>query len=196
MDELSMECKHTASLFMQYAKPHHKILDIGCGSGELSNYLEKRGYHLFYNADIVDIRKHKTRRFTLYDGKVLPFKNSTFDLISLNFVLHHVPDSTKYNLLKEAIRVTNSFIFILEDTPRNSWDRVVNYIHGVFWRYKIKSTAKFGFYTQQEWERIFTESGLKVRVSKKLDRWSRTLKQPCSRSLFLLKKENGTCVKS
>jgi len=190
MDKPSVNCAHTIGLFTRWARPGDKILDIGCGSAEMSYFLEKDSYAFIYNVDIGDFRQFKTKYFQIYNGITLPFKDSYFDLVSFNFVLHHIPDKNKLLLLKEAKRVSKRCLFILEDTPKNPIDKIISYRHGLYWQKKIGSKAGFGFYSQRKWEEFFKSLGLKIVISQKLGRFCRKKTVPFARSFFLLKKEN------
>src|SRR6185436_5507255 len=117
-----------------------------------------------WGVDIVDLRRNKASPFSLYDGQALPFPDDRFDLVMLNFVLHHVPDERKIRLVREALRVARGKVFILEDTPTTAFDRFVSHRHGDAYRRKIDSDAPFGFLTPQEWGWLFRGMGLEPEV--------------------------------
>lgn len=188
MKKPSISCAHTIGLFTKWTRPRDNVLDIGCGLAEMSYFLEKNGYAFIYNVDIGDFRQFETKHFQIFSGITLPFNDSNFDLVSFNFILHHIPNRNKLLLLKEAKRVTKRFLFILEDTPRNPLDKIISYRHGFNWRKKIDSKASFGFYSQRKWEELFKSLGLKIVISQKLGRFCRKKTQPFARSFFLLEK--------
>lgn len=85
-----------------------KMLDVGCGSGELVHYFVSLGYDM-YGCDIkshwgetsqVDIDRLATIPLTPYR---LPFEENTFDVVVSNGVLEHVQN--KNELLSEIHRV-------------------------------------------------------------------------------------------
>ena len=135
-----------------------------------------------------DLREFDTNRFTEFDGQKLPYDSSYFDAVLLAFVLHHIPNEKKITLLKEVMRVTKGVIIILEDTPRNILDVIMSNLHGRRFRKKVGSQEDFGFYSQEGWENIFLELGLKIHVSERLNRFCRTWHQPFARSKFVLMK--------
>ncbi|MCP4130260.1 MAG: class I SAM-dependent methyltransferase [bacterium] len=188
---LSNNSAHTIGQMARWTQPQDTILDIGCGNGEIAHILEQLGYTSVYNVDFVDLREFDIAHFKLYDGVSLPFEDSFFDFISINFVLHHVPNDKKLLLLDEIKRVSRGILFILEDTPRNFIDRFISGLHGRYFRHKIKSTEPFGFYSQKEWEDLFKKTGWKILASEKQSRLCRNNKEPYARSLFVIEAENN-----
>lgn len=97
-----------------------KILDLGCGSGEVSKALLGSGY-LVTSVDVVDKVKVEGVKVLVYDGVNIPFKDKDFDVVLLITVLHHVKDYDK--LLIEAGRVANKVVLV-EDVYENWWDKL------------------------------------------------------------------------
>ena len=97
-----------------------KILDIGAGSGHISEILSQEGFKVM----MVDTANYNQTDLplTIYDGKKLPFRNGQFDFALLVSVLHHCTDPKE--LLKEAKRVAKKVI-ILEDTVNSFFDRLI-----------------------------------------------------------------------
>jgi hypothetical protein len=108
--------------------------------------------------------------------------------VLLTFVLHHVPNDKKVPLVREARRVTRRSVIVLEDTPRNAIDWWACNIHGRSHRKRIGSTADFGFYPQDVWEKFFADHGLTVRSSERCPRFSRDVIRPWARTAFVLDK--------
>jgi ubiquinone/menaquinone biosynthesis C-methylase UbiE len=93
--------------------PSSRILDLGCGSGNLSKTLDKVG-HCVSGAEIsLKILKytqhHKFRQpsvFAQYDGKSLPFSANSFDACVISGVLCYLNDADSlFQILKEVSRV-------------------------------------------------------------------------------------------
>ncbi len=186
MAAYGIDCRHTAGILTRYVQPEDRLLDIGCGYGEVALYLQNHGYGFVCTVDIVDIRRHRLKRFQFYNGADLPFIDDAFDACSISFVLHHVPNERKMHLLREAVRVTRRRLVVLEDTPRNAFDRLLSNLHGRIYRAQIRSSAGFGFYSQPRWEQIFKGIGMNIVVSQSLGRFCRHPLQPYARSLFVL----------
>ena len=179
------EARHAAGLAAPFLPPNAAVLDVGCGEGYVGAELVERGANVVL-ADIVDFRRCPALPFHLYDGRHLPFAAGTFDMVMLNFVLHHVPNDDKAALLGEAARVSRRWLFILEDTPRNAFDRLMSDRHGRRFRAKIGSSAAFGFLTSGEWEWLFRGLGLVIKSARALGRFCRAPWQPYARSAFVL----------
>jgi ubiquinone/menaquinone biosynthesis C-methylase UbiE len=183
------ETFHTLSVVEPHLKPDDVVVDIGCGSGYVTWQLAERHKGRVLALDIVDCRKKPTPHFALYDGVELPLETESCDVAMLNFVLHHIPNETKPAVLAEVRRAVRRAVIVLEDTPRNFVDRYFNRRHGETFRKSIGSTAGFGFFSQREWERYFSEQGFAVVHSQKLGRFTRDIRQPYARSCFVLQRK-------
>ncbi len=179
------ESRQAVALVAEHIRTGTAVLDVGCGEGYVAAELAARGASVEL-VDIVDARRMRGQPFRLFDGLDLPFPDRTFDVVMLNFVLHHVPDDRKMHLLREAARVSRDKVFILEDTPNNAFDRLMNRRHGESYRVKIGSRAPFGFLTRREWEWLFRGLGFLLRESRELGRFCRAPWQPFARSAFVL----------
>ncbi len=182
------EALHTLSLLAPHVRDDDTVLDVGCGSAYVIWQLARRHRGELFAVDIVDCRRKPTPHFALYDGVTLPFPDDSCDVVMLNFVLHHIPNAIKPDVLAEVRRVARRSVFVLEDTPRNFIDRYYNRRHGEAFRRSIGSKADFGFYSQREWEAVFRANGLSVAHSQRLGRLSRDVQQPFARSCFVLGK--------
>jgi ubiquinone/menaquinone biosynthesis C-methylase UbiE len=180
------ETLHTVSLVAPYLEPGAAVLDVGCGEGYVLDELAARGAGEVFGVDIVDLRRNRGIPFRLYDGTALPFVDRCFDLVMLNFVLHHVPDQRKRALLREALRVSRGTVFVVEDTPATSLDRLFSHRHGEAYRKRIRSRAPFGFLTTGEWRWLFRGMGLEPEI-RRLSRFCRSILQPFARTTFLLR---------
>lgn len=134
-----------------------KIMDLGCGSGEISKQLLDDGYKIT-SVDVVNKLKVKGVKKIIYDGKHLPFAGKEFDQVLLITVLHHVPEYKE--LLKEVARVTKEII-IVEDVYENSWDKLCIW----FWD-SVLNLEFFGHphsnKSDQEWKQIFKDNGFTI----------------------------------
>ena len=178
--------EHTLSYLRPALEPGWSLLDVGCGSGyvhaELAGEREVRGL------DVVDGRQVHELPFALFDGVHLPCKDASYDVALLSFVLHHVPNDIKPELLREVCRVTRQRVVVLEDTPRTPFDWLAGAIHG--WRVSrdIGKGASFGYFTQRGWEAFFAANGLRVEKSLVIPRLQRHWWRPWARSCFVLSK--------
>jgi len=78
-----------------------KILDIGAGTGRLSLGFAKRGAKvtaLDISPKMLEVvrRKNKEIQTIVGDAEVLPFENSTFDIVVAAFLIVHLKNPTKF----------------------------------------------------------------------------------------------------
>ncbi|MBI5482558.1 MAG: class I SAM-dependent methyltransferase [Deltaproteobacteria bacterium] len=178
---------HTVSLVEGCLREDDAVLDIGCGAAwVLWQLADRHRLARVAAVDIVDLRRARVHEFALFDGIHIPHERGTFDLVMLNFVLHHVPDEKKLLLLNEARRVCRRNILVLEDTPVNFLDRWASNRHGESFRKRIGSRQPFGFYSKPKWEQLFAANGFPVAASRRISRLARNWRQPYARSVFVL----------
>lgn len=80
-----------------------KILDIGSGNGEISEYFAYNNTQ--YSVDVQDLRRNKKSKanFFLVTSEKLPFEENFFDIVISSHVIEHVSDQAEH--LKEIHRV-------------------------------------------------------------------------------------------
>lgn len=106
------------SLFLPYVQPQNLVLDIGCGSGRLYSFLQKKDIR-YLGADqsknIIAIAKEQwadaianwNAGFTVTDITELIFDSNSFDVVFALAVVHHVPSAVlQLKAMKELYRVT------------------------------------------------------------------------------------------
>jgi SAM-dependent methyltransferase len=109
-----------------YLSHGDNVLDVGCGTGDLSAHLQEM-YGVRPSAvDVMDFRQAQIP-FQLFDGTSIPFPDKSFDHAVLSEVLHHSHDPMA--LLKECCRVARSII-LFEDMPDGRLGRLILYLHG------------------------------------------------------------------
>lgn len=158
-----------------------KILDLGCGSGIISNEFQKYFKTDLIGVDISDQRIEKIP-FQIIEEKNLPFSENSFNVVLIFWVLHHTLDPII--LLREARRVTKERIIIFEDLPEGFLSRLICKIHGVFFKEFIQGKCHKGnFKKGKEWKEIFKNLNLKLVFEKKISSiWIR--------KMFVLEKNN------
>jgi ubiquinone/menaquinone biosynthesis C-methylase UbiE len=98
-----------------YLRNDDRILDIGCGNGNITEVLRLQGREVV-PVDVQDGSFVESVRPQVYDGTTLPFADREFDVGLLITVLHHTPDPER--VLAEARRVCRRLV-IVEDVYKN-----------------------------------------------------------------------------
>ncbi len=103
-DEWAIPQRETAKKLVEFVKPKGLILDLGCGTGFVSEYIsEGTVVGLDISEKMVKIYRERFGRGILGDAENLPFKDKSFDYVLSNFVLHWT-DWKKS--ISEALRVS------------------------------------------------------------------------------------------
>lgn len=117
----------TLRILKRYKKSNARLLDLGCGLG-LTLSIVAQEFPKSIGCDIDEKALRATRiilkevgvkiPLVLYDGKILPFKDNSFDLVILIEVIEHVEDPEL--MLKEIKRVLRPD-GLLHVTTANKW---------------------------------------------------------------------------
>ena len=97
-------------------QPSDSILDVGCGTGEVTLLAKRRAQHgQVYGIDpapemIAVARKKAAQKHLDIDFRVgvieaLPFADSSLDVVTSSLMMHHLPDDLKRRGLREVYRV-------------------------------------------------------------------------------------------
>lgn len=87
-----------------------RVLDLGCGTGELAPSFLRAGYN-YVGIDIEPERMeyarktHRPGRFHVMDASALKYPDGYFDQILVTGVLHHLPDQDVRAIVREMKRV-------------------------------------------------------------------------------------------
>ena len=164
-----------------FIKKGDRILDLGCGSGIVA-----KAFQDFFQAKIIGVDVKDNRvvpvDFKVIDGKNLEFPENSFDIVLINYVLHHSKD--QISLLKESKRVCKNKIIIYEDLPQGIVSKLLCKIHGISFNkfFKIENPAFFK--TSEEWHTTFENLGLRTIFEKNVS----CILNPVKKKLFVLEK--------
>ncbi|MCH7977140.1 MAG: class I SAM-dependent methyltransferase [Bacteroidetes bacterium] len=151
-----------------------RVLDLGAGEGFVGEVIQHDTGAQVSLVDVVDFNRTELP-LSMYDGKLLPFGDDTFDLTVLVFVLHHAEDAEQ--TLREAMRVTDGPIIVMESVYESAWqqrllarlDRLAN---------RLRSGGRMAsqeehlhFRTDAEWRAVFERLGLRVEQASIKGKW-------------------------
>jgi len=164
-----------------------KILDLGCGRGTTTVAFKDYFQSEVFGVDIKDQRVFDFP-FEIIEGGNLPFPDNSFDVVMINYVLHHASDPIQ--LLKEAKRVSKNKILVNEDLKREGLAHFGCWLHQATYKISVpfqKNPMKF--HTKEEWEEIFRQLGLKIIFKKgRISKFSWLY--PSKNILFVLENSN------
>jgi ubiquinone/menaquinone biosynthesis C-methylase UbiE len=146
-----------------------KILDVGCGAGNLLNYLAKRDKESYFFG--VDIEKETIKRanknkyckreeFVLGDAERIPFKDNFFDEIYCHEVLEHVGNLDK--VLSEIKRVLRKQGKLRITVPLEKSEKILI-------KYNPDYPKQIGhrrFFSKNKIEEVLKKKGFKIKSRK------------------------------
>ena len=138
-------------------KKGSKILDIG--GKQFNDFCDKNNYKYFC-IDLHESQKtgtggyNKAEYCASYDGRNLPYQKNEFDLVIVNFVLHHAAHNTLY-LLNQIANITSKYVIIGEDLSELNYD--------IRWHTRNFEHQPGGmFRSDEEWKTLFKFYNLKL----------------------------------
>ncbi len=148
-----------------YLEKGYRILDIGSGSCHIAKRLKDEGYSVV-PLDVKDKSCFDEITPAVYDGKKIPFPDSSFDVSLLVTALHHIREPV--SIMEEAKRVSPRII-IIEDLHSSIFQKYLTFAMD-----SILNREFFGHphsnKTEAEWGVVFRDLGLRV-VDKRISRF-------------------------
>jgi SAM-dependent methyltransferase len=109
------------------------VLDVGTGSGNFAIYLASQGYQVMTGEPSTDTSRYAGKdwadnarkvgvleriRFEPFDASKMPFASETFDAVFFFGVLHHIAESVRSAVFREAVRVSKENGAVVFFEPR------------------------------------------------------------------------------
>lgn len=138
------------------------VLDIGCGDGLLDKMLMESHPDLEIHGIDIAVRPEAHVPVDLFDGRVIPHEERSFDIALLVDVVHHSDHPEA--LLAEAARVGRSAV-IVKDHLSDAWladarlrlmDQIGNRAHGV--------SIPYNYWSSDQWFDAFKRLSLEPTV--------------------------------
>jgi len=130
-------------IWLNLKKGTRSILDVGCGKGYQSKFINRAGSFRLVCCDIFEpyLSESKKRNisangFTLCDARRLPFKNKSFDTVLCIRVLEHLKKNEGKELIEnlEKIAIKQVIIFTPATSyPHEPYDENPYQLHQVIW---------------------------------------------------------------
>lgn len=151
------------SILNKYIKPADDIIEVGCGSGYIVSYFQKKG-HYSVGLDLyekpLEIAKKVFGVKNLIRGNIfnLPFSNHSFDVVWNEGVLEHFKFNKSVEAAREMARISKNYVII--DVPnRNSLfvvSKIIKKIIGI-WPYGYEES-----YSEKRLKKLMELAGLEV----------------------------------
>lgn len=159
---LNRRPRRLSTLLSDVIPANCSVLDVGCGDGQLDSLLLQERPDLRIQGVDVLVREQAKIPVRQFDGKTLPFPDSSFDAIMFVDVLHHTPDPMV--LLREAVRVARRYIVIkdhrldgfLAALRLRFMDNVGNARYGV--------ALPYNYWPAARWSEAQNQLGLKTNI--------------------------------
>jgi SAM-dependent methyltransferase len=147
-----------AEMLAAQIPPRASILDIGCGDGTVGSLIKELRPDVAMQGVEFLVRPGCKIECRQFDGSSLPFPDASFDGCLFVDVLHHTEDPAI--LLREAARVSRSFVLLKDHLDENVFDdatlRLMDWVgnrpHGVVLTYNYQS--------RKQWSEHFSNCGL------------------------------------
>ncbi|MFN8392505.1 MAG: class I SAM-dependent methyltransferase [Bdellovibrionota bacterium] len=134
------------------------VLDVGCGSGEISREIIRRRSNVTLDGIDLVIRPDCAIPVKPYDGQTFPVADKSYDFVILVDVLHHTPDPMI--LLREAERVARRGIIVKDHNCNSQVRRLIMTITDTLGNWQYKVPLLFNFWPTRRWQEAWSELGL------------------------------------
>lgn len=131
--------------------PPATVLEVGCGTGNVSSFLAQKGYAVIGCEYFSEAIHQAWPGFLKVQGDAhnLPFEGKSFDIVGLFDVIEHFQDDS--TLLKEAVRVVRKGGIIVVTVPARQ----------ELWSWFDENSLHKRRYAKEMLQRVFLQSALK-----------------------------------
>lgn len=153
------------SFFDIWSERHERVLDVGGGTGLVAQCLAD----LFPIGKVtsIDIEDRFHSKLSIdhkvYDGRVIPFADKSFDAATMINVLHHVPRGRRIALLHEIARVSRGPLYIKDHLSLGVVDNArlaaLDFIGNV----PFGGMVQAEYLSLEDWQELAIETGFKIR---------------------------------
>ena len=148
-------------LIKKYIKKTDKILEIGCGSG---NLLKNIDCDNISGLDISHLMIEECKKimpkgkFLSGDAENLPFKDNSFDKVIISEVLYYLPDLNK--AISEAYRVLNKDGFLLITSLNKKYNFVKTLVNVL--KIGVHDNISMAYISLRNLKKILLEKSFKI----------------------------------
>jgi len=112
----------------RWLPPEGRLLEIGAGAGWQAEIFVKKGLRVFaIELPTSEYVVHSTFPMIRYDGRTIPFVDSTFDVVYSSNVLEHIPHVEAFQ--QEIVRVLKPNGRIIHALPTSTWRVTTSLAH-------------------------------------------------------------------
>ena len=144
------------------------VLEIGCGRGEILNYIDSKIKCNLLGVDIEEdiikdaSRLYQTINFKVEDGQALSFKDDSFDLVLVLEVLEHVKNVDI--IIAEAKRVSKKYCIF--SVPREPLWKILNIARGAHLSRFGNTPGHINHWSSRGFEKLLSRHFVIIDISK------------------------------
>lgn len=151
-----------------------RVIDLGCGNGNLTNKLFEKGYNVVGIDDsekMLEAARNKYKNIEFLKGNALTFNVKPVDAIFSNAVLHWIDKERQPELLNNiAKNIKAGGEFVCEFGGCGCAKTVHSALDEIFAENGLEYTNKFYFPTIAEYSPLLEKAGLTVKFAELFDR--------------------------